>query len=264
MARAGWAMLLVLVLAPGIRAADPPDPLAQARLLYNQRDFDAAIAAAERIRLTPELAHRADLIAARAYLERYRQASAVEDLNSARERLRRLDPRQFDPRERTEFIIGLGEALYFDQSYGAAAEVFEPLLETGTNLDEDSRERVLDWWAISVDRDAWLRAEAVGQAAYERIRARMRDEIARRPGSATAAYWLAAAARSQGDLEGAWEAAEAGWVRAGLAPDRGVVLRADLDRLMMVAIVPERARATGQPGDALLLEWQKFKERWGN
>jgi hypothetical protein len=104
----------------------------------------------------------------------------------------------------------------------------------------------------------------LGQAAYERIRARMREEVARRPGSPTAAYWLAAAARSQGDLEGAWEAAEAGWVRASLAPDRGVALRADLDRLMMVAIVPERARATGQPGDALLLEWLKFKERWGD
>ena len=264
MARAGLALLLVLVLAPGARAADPPDPLAQARLLYNEKQFASAVAAAERIRLTPELAHRADLIAARALLELYREGAAADDLNGARERLRRLDPRQFEPRERTEFIIGLGEALYFDQSFGAAAEIFGSVLDSGADLDAASRERVLDWWAIAIDRETWLRAETAGLAAYERILTRMRDEITARPDSATASYWLAAAARSQGDLEGAWEAAEAGWVRASLTPDGGTALRADLDRLMMVAIVPERAKATSQPGDALLGEWQKFKERWGN
>jgi len=264
MARAGWAMFLMLLMAPGVHAADPPDPLAQARLLYNQRQFGDAVAAAERVRSMPGLADRADLIVARAYLERYREGAAVEDLDGARERLRRLDPRQFEPRERTEFIVGVGEALYFDQSFGAAAEIFESVLDGTDALASEPRERVLDWWAIAVDRDAWLRADTVGLAAYQRIRARMRDELTAHAGSATAAYWLAAAARSEGDLEGAWEAAEAGWVRAGLAPDRGVALRADLDRLMMVAIVPERARATSQPGDALLLEWQRFKERWGN
>jgi len=264
MARAGWAMFIMLLMATAVRAADPPDPLAQARLLYNQKDFDAAIAAAERVRSMPGLADRADLISARAYLERYRAGAAVEDLNGARERLRRLDPRQFELRERTEFIVGLGEALYFDQTYGASAAIFESVLDGGETLDPDSRERVLDWWAIAVDRDAWLRADTAGLSAYQKIRARMRDELTAHPGSATASYWLAAAARSEGDLDGAWQAAEAGWVRAGLAPDRGAMLRADLDRLMMVAIVPERARATSQSGDALLLEWQRFKERWGN
>ena len=92
----------------------------------------------------------------------------------------------------------------------------------------------------------------------------MRDELTARPGSAAAAYWLAAAARAQGDLQAAWDAAEAGWVRASLATDRGAALRADLDRLMLVAIVPERARALAQPEDTLLLDWENFKERWGN
>lgn len=264
MALAGWAILLVLVTAPSVLAADPPDPLSQARRLYNQRQFDAAVAAAELARLTPGLADRADLIAARAYLERYREGTVVEDLNNARERLRRLDPREFDRRERLEFIVGLGEALYFDQSFGATAAVFESVLANADGLAPDSRERVLDWWAIAIDRDAWLRPEAERQAAYERIRSRMRQETTIRPASATAVYWAAAAARAQGDLQAAWDAAEAGWVRAGLAPDRGAALRADLDRLMLVAIVPERARATSQPVEGLRLEWERFKERWGS
>ena len=69
---------------------------------------------------------------------------------------------------------------------------------------------------------------------------------------------------AQGDLQAAWDAAEAGWVRASLATDRGAALRADLDRLMLVAIVPERARALAQPADTLRLDWERFKERWGN
>ena len=82
------------------------------------------------------------------------------------------------------------------------------------------------------------------------------------PGSATASYWLAAAARGRGDLLAAWDAAEAGWLRASLASDHGVALREDLDRLMLRAIVPERARMLSQPAESLRLEWERFKEQW--
>jgi hypothetical protein len=264
MGRAGVALGVFLIASPAVYAADKLDPLSEARQLYNQRQFDAALAAAERARLTPAVADRADLIAARAFLERFRESAASDDLTKARERLRRIDPRRFDLLERTEFIVGLGEALYFDESYGAAADLFETVLDNANALPGDSRDRVLDWWAIAVDRDTWLRPEPARERerAYERIRARMRDELTMRPGSSTAAYWLAAAARSQGDLQGAWDAAQAGWVRASLAVDRGAALRADLDRLMLVAIIPERARILGQPVDTLKFEWEKFKERW--
>jgi hypothetical protein len=264
MGRAGLVVCFFLMTSPAASAADRLDPLSEARQLYNQRRFDAALTAAERARLIPAVADRADLIAARAYLERFRESAASDDLTNARDRLRRIDPRRFDLLERTEFIVGLGEALYFEESYGAAADVFETVLDNGNGLPADSRDRVLDWWAIAVDRDAWLRLETARQSAYQRIRARMRDELTTRPGSSTAAYWLAAAARSQGDLQAAWDAVEAGWVRASLAADRGAALRGDLDRLMLVAIVPERARLLGQPADTLKLEWEKFKERWGN
>jgi hypothetical protein len=262
MGRGFFTISLLLAAATTAFAADPVDPLAEARVFYNQRQFDAALSAAERARLTPALVHRADLIAARAYLERFRESTASADLVSARDRLRRLDPLQFDARERTEFIIGLGEALYFDEAHGAAADVFGTVLDSRDGLSGASRELVLDWWAIAVDRDAWARNDDGRHAAYDRIRSRMRDELTERPGSSTAAYWLAAAARSQGDLQAAWDAAQAGWVRATLAADGGAGLRADLDRLMLIAIVPERARALAQPAESVRLDWENFKERW--
>jgi hypothetical protein len=242
--------------------AQKVDPLSEARALYNQGQFDATLSAAERARLTPGAADHADLIAARAYLERFRQSAAAEDLANARDRLRRIDPQRFDAPERSEFIVGLGEALYFETSFGAAAEVFETVVANGNQLSADSRDRVLDWWAIAVDRDAWFRPELARESAYQRIRARMRDELTVRPGSSTAAYWLAAAARSQGDLQTAWDAVQAGWVRASLAMDRTAALRADLDRLMLVAIIPERARLLAQSPETLKLDWENFKERW--
>jgi hypothetical protein len=264
MGRAALALLFFFVVAPGVYAADGPELVAQARQLYNQRLFDAAVIAADEARLTPAVADRADLIAARAYLERFRESAASADLSNARERLRRVNPQRFDPVERTEFIVGLGEALFFEGSYGAGADVFETVINNGTALPADSRERVLDWWASALDREAWQSPELPRERAYQRILARMRDELTSRPGSATATYWLAAAARAEGDLQAAWSAVEAGWVRASLAIDRGVKLRADLDRLMVTAIVPERARMLGQPADSLKLEWDRFKERWGN
>ena len=51
-------------------------------------------------------------------------------------------------------------------------------------------------------------------------------------------------------------------MRARLASDKGEALRADLDRLVLRAIVPERARATAQPPDMLRAEWEHFKESW--
>jgi hypothetical protein len=266
MSRLGWTAVVVLCAWGPAQAQDAPDPLTQARILYNQGQFEAAVAAAERARLMPGLVDRSDLIAARAYLERYRETVAIEDLTRARERLRRVDPQQFDARERTEFIVGLGETLYFDESYGAAADLLESVLDGGAGdaLAEDARERVLDWWATAVDREAWTQPYTDQQGSYQRIRERMRDELTVRPGSAAAGYWAAAAARSQGDLEAAWYAVEAGWVRATLAADGGVEQRLALDQLMLLAIVPERARALGQSVDDLRLRWEQFKERWTN
>jgi hypothetical protein len=238
------------------------DPVARARALYNQRQFDAAIATANQARALPARADSANLIAARAYLERFRDSAVADDLTNARERLSQIDPQRLAPGERLEFLVGVGEALFFDESFGAAADVFTSVLARDSGLSEQARERVVDWWATALDRDARPRSDLERQRIYQHIRDRMYDELGRYPGNAAAAYWLAAAARGQGDLQAAWDAAQAGWVRAALASDRGVELRADLDRLVLRGIVPDRARALAQPPDALRQDWERFKERW--
>lgn len=254
------AAVVGLLSATPARAAD--DPLARARQLYNQHQFEAAIEAAEQAHLTPAYADAADLVAARAYLERFRDSDASDDLVNARDRLRRLNPERFGSRERTEYIVGLGETLYFDNAFGAAATVFDSILRSNGLLTGPAREQVVEWWATSVDRDTRPRPEIDRQVAYQKMRARLEDELALHPGSAAASYWLAAAARAQGDLQAAWDAAQAGWVRATLAADRGVQLRGDLDRLVTSAIVPERAKVLAQPPDNLRGEWERFKARW--
>jgi hypothetical protein len=253
-------VLLVVLAAARPAAADDREVLNRARELYNQRQFESAVVTADQVRATRPAA--ADLVAARALLERYRESAAPDDLARARERLRRLDPQQLTPRERAEFIVGMGEALYLESSYGAAAEVFRDAVDREGEINVQDRERALDWWASALARDAAPRPELDRQAVYDRIRVRMRSELALHPGSAAAAYWLAAAARGAGDLQGAWNSAEAGWVRAPLAADHGAALRADIDRLMTQAIIPDRAKALAQPPETLLAAWDRFKEAW--
>ncbi len=258
---AAFAAGLALARAGPALAADPKEALVRARTLYNERKFESAIAAAEEGRAAPEQADSADLITARAYLERYRESASPDDLASARDRLSRLDPQRLVARERTEFVVGLGTALFLDGSAGAAADIFESVL-AGFEITADARERVLDWWASALDRDVRPRSEFERQAVYAKIRERMRAELGAHPGSGVAAYWMAAAAAGQGDWQAAWDAAQAGWVRAPLASDYGESLRVDLDRLVGRAIAPERAKAISVPPELLIGEWELFKARW--
>jgi hypothetical protein len=244
------AILWTLAAARGAVAAD--DPLARARVLYNEQQYGAAITAAEQARLVPSRADAADLVAARAYLERFRIEEATDDLANARDRLRRIDPQRFPPRERTEYVVGLAETLFFDGAYGAAAAVFDSVLLGRDLLADDARDRVLDWWASAIDREARPRPDIERQTVYQRVRTRMEEELAWHPASAAAPYWLAAAARAQGDFQSAWDAAQAAWVRAPLTREGGAPLRDDLDR----------AKAIAQPPDQLRAQWELFKERW--
>jgi hypothetical protein len=261
MYRPAAALVLAVSWASAALAADSRDPLERARTLYNERQFEAAVSAADEARKLPQQANGADLIAARAYLERFRQSSSSEDLVRARERLRTINPEKFSLRERIEFIVGLGEALYFEGSSGAAAAVFESVL-SGGDLSNDARERVLDWWASALDQDARPRPDIERQSVYQHVRDRMALELAANPASGVAPYWTAAAARGQGDLQAAWDAAQAAWVRAPLTRDRGITLRQDLDVLVEKAIIPERARILARPPDSLMVEWEAFKAMW--
>jgi hypothetical protein len=255
-------MMAILLLAPGASGAGQADPLAKARVLYNQGDFEGAVSAAEEARrILPARVDSADLVAARAYLERFRENGQPDDLTNARDRLRRINSERLAAGERVELVVGLGEALYFEDSVGAAADMFDSIL-VRTYLVPAARERILDWWASAIDRDAQPRSDFERQSIYLRIRERMRLELGINHASATASYWLAAAARGQGDWRGAWDAAQSGWVRAHLAPDQGQALRGDLDQLMELAILPDRSRAQARPVDELRVEWEEFKARW--
>jgi hypothetical protein len=248
-------------------SAKAADPLAEARRLYNARMYDAAMRAAREAERQPAVAESARLVLGRIYLERYRQSAEPADLAAGRETLRTVDARLLDARDRLELTIGLGEALYLEDRFGAAAEMFEYALEASGTLGPAAHERLLDWWATALDRLAQSRPRDARHPYYSRVLARMEKEIAKDPGSSPAAYWLTAAARGCGDVDRAWNAASAGWVRAMLARDRGAALRADLDRLVVQVIIPERAARLqlrdSKPAVAgMLAEWEAFKSSW--
>jgi hypothetical protein len=263
------AAALVFIAASSLAAAPKPDLLAAARRFYNDRQYDQALEAAKQalITPTPATASSARLVMGRARLERYRQAPTLGELEDARADLRAADPRALDPRERTELQIGLGELLYFEDRFGPAAELLDPVVESSATLAPDAHERALDWWATALDRQAQSLPAAERAPGYARITARMEQELRRDPASAPAGYWLAASARAAGDLDRAWAAASAGWIRATLARDRGVALRADLDKLVLQGILPDRAAKTPardrrQVLTSMTTEWENFKKLW--
>ena len=108
----------------------------------------------------PARADSADLIAARALISSATaKAPQPEDLDRARERLRRLAPQRFGAHERVEYIVGLGETLYLRRLVWRGRGVFDSVLEGPSSLTPEERERVLDWWASALDRDARPRTE---------------------------------------------------------------------------------------------------------
>jgi tetratricopeptide (TPR) repeat protein len=245
------------------RAAET-DWLARARQFYNQRQYDQAIAAAERALTIPASAAGARLVIGRSHLERFRATATVADLVAGRAALAAVRPDGLAARDRLDLLVGLAEVLYLDNRFGAAAELFASALDS-TLAAPEARDTILDWWASA--RDRLVRAgEANHETAYRQVVTRMDQELGQNPASTTAAYWLAAASRGAGDLDRAWNAAVAGWVRAVLSPTGAAALRADLDHLVLTAIIPERARELGgdreQVTAALKEEWEAVKRDW--
>jgi hypothetical protein len=242
--------------------------LSEARRLYNQSSYEEAIKAAAAAQSDPASADEALLIVARANLERYRQSYDATHLTSAREALKAIHTAKLQPRSQGEYLVGLGEWLFLDDSHGAAAELFDTALGRAYDAGPDGRDRVLDWWATAMDRYAQVTPQR-RSATYQRIVDRMEEELRERPESNAAAYWLPAASRSMGDLDRAWQSAIAAWLRARVAPDQGKQLRPDLDRLVETAIIPERAREMAGPGhdpkdaaDVMMEEWAQLKTAW--
>ena len=255
---------LVLAATLSVSAADP---LAEARRLYNAGHYENALRYAHEAVKVPAMAEAGRLLLGRIYLERYRRSGDAGDLLNARDALRAINTQLLDGRERAEWTIGMGQALFLDDLFGAAAELFERALDSSSALGASAHERLLDWWASAVDRLALSRPRDAREPVYARVVLRMEKELASDPSSAPAAYWLAAALRGSGNLDRAWSAAMAGWVTATLARDHGAALRADLDRLVVQGIIPDRAgrlqpRDMKQAAAVMLSEWEALKASW--
>ena len=277
---AGAFIALIGVTAPLI-AADAP-ALVRARGFYNAANYDAAIEAATLARRQPAAADAAALVLARAHIERYRTTRIDAELVSARQAIHGITRVRLGPRQQLDLLIALGQILFFDDDFGAAAEVFESALVKAPLLPQPARGQLLDWWAHALDREAKSRPQdprppdQSGAAAlatprgratvYARLVARMEQEAGNDPVSATANYWLPAAIRGAGDLDRAWDAAIASWVRSSLDPQTAPAVRADLDRLAQ-ALALERSRhhpvrEQADAANALRAEWDEIKSKW--
>jgi hypothetical protein len=259
-------LAVIFAMPAGADAAESP-ALARARTLYNAGDYEGAIDAASVSRREAQWADASALVIARALLERYRQTMNVSELADARQALQAVRVGALSPRDQVDLLIGLGQALYLGEVYGPAAELFGTALDKGTVLSTRDRALLLDWWATALDRDAQTRPYDRRSSVYQRIGERMDLELRDDPSNGVANYWQVLAARGLGDLDRAWSAAIAGWVRSTLNPTTQTQLRGDLDRVMELALIPERARSNpARDGvdtvEMLRAEWSLVKENW--
>jgi len=268
-----------MVLAACLIAFACPDPasaqssLERARALYNAGQFQEAIALAAGLEGKPATAPSASLIAARARLELFRKSADPSGLAAARAALASLDPQALAPQELVEWQVGLGSVLFLENQPGPAAEIFTTVLSAArSRFNAVELEKFLEWWGMAASQAAGQLSGDARTRAFEALRTTAALELERNPFSKPAAYWTVVAARGAGDLEGAWRAAVAGWIRAG-RQQSSRQLRTDLDTFVTQTLIPERAQArTGQriEGRATVAdiaaqteEWRAITARWG-
>ena len=260
------AVVLAMLLGTAALLANRED-LARARQLFNERKLDEAIVAATAARKTPDTADPAAIVLARAHLERYRQLADPADLGAARAALSAVGVEHLGTPDRAEFLIALGGSLFLEDDFGAAAEIFESAMEIAPAAGENARESVLDWYGSAMERWAAPYVTSRRAVMLTRLVSRMEIEQAKNPGSRAASYWLAAGLRAQGELDRAWQAAIAAWVRAPIAGASAQALRADIDRLVLEGIIPDRGKEAPE-GEregrqtALRAEWELVKQKW--
>lgn len=259
-------LVLALVVSTAAVSASKED-LARARSLFNERKYDDAIQAAEAARKTPETADAAAIVLARAHLERYRQVADPADLGSARAALGAASVEKLGLPDRAEYLVALGGALFLQDDYGAAAEIFESAIEVAPAAGDGTREAVLDWYGSAMERWASPFTTSRREVMLRRLITTMEREQAKNPGSKAASYWLVAGLRAQGELDRAWQAAIAAWVRAPIAGNASLALRADIDRLVREGLIPDRGKDVPESErvareTALRAEWELLKQRW--
>jgi len=264
---AGRALVTLVLAAAAEPALANRADLARALALYNDRQFDQAIDAALAARKTPETQDAASIVLARALLERYREAVDPADLSAARDALGSVRTGVLDSRGRLEYLLAVGQALFLEDEFGAAANLFASGIEPGHGLDPELGESLLDWWGSPVERQADASNPDVRKALFADLAAAMRRQLVNHPESAASPYWVAAALRGSGDSLAAWNAATAAWARARLAGSHSATLRADIDKLVLEGIIPDRVKSLTSTDRVLAelqlrAEWELFKERW--
>ncbi|HVB38057.1 MAG TPA: hypothetical protein VND92_05935 [Vicinamibacterales bacterium] len=262
------SLLVLTVVRPA--SADTRGDLARARAAYNDGRYAAAIAAGSAIPATAQETDAARLVIGRAHLEQFRHTQDPGDLAAARDAFQALHPANLSAHDRLQLLVGLGESLYLDGLFGPAGDLFGAALLDPGPFGPGEHDRLLDWWATAIDREAQQQAADRRAPLYRRMAAQMREVRRQDPASGVAAYWVVEADRGAGDLDAAWNAAIAYWVRAPLMGSRAATLRPDLDRLTIDAIIPERARQLAPaPNDVadvaadLRAEWEVVKKQWG-
>jgi len=259
-------LVLVVALVSGARPAAAQD-LNRVHALYNEGRYAEAIDAATQAQAVPATRQAAGVALARAHLERYRDAGDPTDVLAARAALSAVQAAALTVRGRIDYSFGLGQALFFENDIGAAAELFASVTPQAWAVDPALGEAMADWWGSAVERQADGQPSEVRRARFLWLAERMRDELAAHPTAAAPAYWVAAALRGAGEPERAWDAAVAGWVRAPLSGVSAASLRADLDRLVLEGIIPDLAAARPQAEAAAAAsqwraEWTLVRQRW--
>jgi len=265
-----WRALCAVALLSGLpvvaAAQTARADLARARTAYNEGEFNEAIVAATAARRSADTTDAAAIVLARAHLERYRAGADPTDLSAARMVLGSVRTETLSERDEVELLLAMGEALFLEDEFGAAAE----LLETGlvrARIDPTLTEAMLEWWGSAIERRASAAAPEIRRQHYRRLVERMTTEVAQTPSSPAASYWMVVGLRGIGEVNRAWDAAVAAWVRARLAGNSSATLRADLNHLVMQGIIPDRVRHVAQDQRAaaesqLRADWELVKERW--
>jgi hypothetical protein len=260
-----WLVGLAVLLLGGIPVH--AQELTRAHALYNEGRYAEAIEAATQAQALPATRQAAGVVLARAHLERYRDAGDPTELVAARAALSTLQMAGLPARVRIDYLFGLGQALFFENNVGAAAELFASATAEAWAVDASVGEAMTDWWGSAVERELDGQPSEVRRGRFQQLADDMRQELARHPTAAAPAYWVAVALRGAGDPERAWDAAVAAWVRAPLTGDSAATLRADLDRLVLDAIIPDLAAAR-PPGEQTAAasqwraEWTLVHQRW--
>jgi hypothetical protein len=245
--------------------------LAEARSLFGQARYEAAAEATGRARDAVPDDGAASTVFGRAMLERYRETADVTFLAQALDALRAVDGVTLAKNDQVDLILGLALGLYLSGEFRPAGDVFATSFEMAEAADPALRDRAVDWWATAMSRHAQSLPAPERMKAFEQMLAAMTEEAKHDPSSASAGYWAVVATRGLGDLDRAWDAAIAHWVRAQLCRDGGDALREDLDKLMATTIIPERAKrgaaalnsSDHAPIEALLFaEWRGVKDKW--